>query len=684
MIGAVATPTFFLLVNGTLILLAAIPISLAIQFFWATTYSTATTLGLVISLAGFSLIGGIAGLFWWRRQHRVPVPIGAMWLSSPSRKPVIGNKARGLHLLLHHGLPIAQGWVLPTAALEHPGRAARRLLRLARSQGIERLVIRSSFGDEDGDRLFPGIFASVTRVDATDVAALEQAIRTVLASPRDEVVTRYYQRIGLDPPTTPGGGIVAQVHLSCEVSGVVSSQHMARRRPDLVCVEVTAATADASVDVYSTIHDRWLTEGTPLAPHQRGVLLDAVCVGEQIYEGPVVLEFGVHAGSVVLFQVRRAPSAPMLHIWSQSGPLALNPEPLPLLFSDVLYGEELGLLRDQVRSTVSQYWGASEERLPVEIIRKKHRLLARTSDLIDAMRHHPRPPSLGSTVLMLLRARPGKDPLAHNAAPGDQIQRIRTLAEAQGKVQQLSLIWRSISRGLEGLTGRSGTFFPLVPWHKAIVYLARGETRRLEQMRNRLHEDLVEKLEALAPAKGPKDWQHLRLREWRMCAEDAPSLPDAEEIAARARAYAEDLDTSLPPVLISEEEQPLALVDPTSQARESANSDVGMGSPVSPEAISLHPIYAGIASGRVVRAEDGDTKGCVVVLPDCSLRWRRNVMDAAAVLIVGGGEILSHLALLLIELEVPVLSGLTPAEAGALAGRTVRIKGHRVTVFDGP
>jgi hypothetical protein len=696
--GAASTPVFVVVLNGVLLLLVAIPVAVLIQVVWGGSWSSAMVQGMIVSFLLMS--GSSAGLvwIWWRRRKSRLIDLRAFWLSSRHSGLVVGEKARWLNHLSRLGFPVAPGWIVPPGMLGKTDRAAGQIVRAARRLGIRRLIVRSSFPDEDAEHLFPGVFQSLSDVDAADAKAVQRAIDKVMASRKEGVVSRYRDRVGLAEPEHDDGCVLVQACVSADVTGVLCSFHPERRRPDEVTVEAGRPGEARHVDVYSQILGRWLSKRAPLDNGCRRTLLDALRVGERVLRGPVIIEFGVADARVVLFQLRKAPRTSMKHVWSQTGPVSLNPEPLPRLFADVIYGENLSVLRRYMVESLSELKAKDAKPPDVMLTLYRNRPLIEYGSVGLCTRHCPRRHGPVGLVWWLHRRARRALQEARNATAesnGDSSPNsIGRLALLQSRTQNASEGLRSFAAHLSAAIEGKKEFAPFVPWHRWVKAWSIGFARKLERLRNRMHRTLETRLAGLAPrnwpvegsgadsfddarigpnAGGAADWRHLDLDDWLKVSGGSVPRVSMTRLQQRAEEYSEAAKAVVPVVLVSEagdtENLEEAVPWPPPLTDRSAVQPMAEGG-----RLSLRPLVPGKASGRVVAA-DGDEPcaGNVVVVPDGSLRWLSRVMEADAVLLVGGAQLLSHLSLMLLELGIPTLAGLTPDEAHNLVGRHAEV-----------
>lgn len=680
MMGAASTPVFLVIFNGVLLLLVAIPIALVIQFAWGGTWSSAAIWGMLGSVLMMSTGGYCLFWLWWRRRRQRPIDLTAWWLSSPRGGVAAGEKATGLHHLDTLGFSIAEGWVLALELLSTPAHAARRISICCRRRGIDRVILRSSFQQEDAEQLYPGVFRSVVDVDARDVRAISDAIESVVASGSADIVDRYRLRSGGKAPVEQRGCVIVQQYVPASIRGVLCSFHPSRRRLDEVTIEAGPTGERPSVDVYSQLLRRWVSKDSCLENAVRQELLGAMRAGEAFLKGPVVIEFGVHDESLLLFQLRHAPKAAMIDVWTQSGPVGLNPEPLPRLFSEILYGPDLELLRQRLESSLSELVAPGAPRPNVETVLHLARPLIEYGSVASHLRFHPRVHGpVGLVTRLLLKAKAaataGQRALS-NPSEIDDVDGVRHLATVQSRCLEASEDLRTLDTTLSSSIGLRPEFAPIIPWHPWLSTLIKSKARAQERLRECLHSELISSLESLKPSDpSDDDWHHLTLEEWRRALSGGPLETSPAVLRARREAFEQDRPRALTMAFVKGRDGLTTAPPWPPPEREETKGVLEDGR------LELHPLVRGDATGTVVFAEGIDAvDDHIVIVPDASIRWLDRIVGARGVLLVGGSQLLSHLALAILELDIPTLTGLTSQEAAALEGRKARIDGERLVI----
>ena len=495
---------------GSFLVLLSIAIELLLRWIGGDVSGTTRAVAYLAAAGTLAALTFALVRLFARVRTRQPMPLDAAVLLAPSIRQQAGEKAAGLCRLLRAGLPVPPGWVVLEAAQRRPSRLARRLKRGFRAIGASQAIVRSSFPGEDGGHLFPGIFASIGPVPLSDPTGLTQAVEGVLASLSGRIVERYRQRLSIAVPRPATGAVLVQEHVACQTTGVACSFHPVTRRID----EITVEADGAGVDIFCPLHGTWQVLASGLGPEVRSVLLRAVELGERFLGGPVVVEFGVSDGQPWIFQVRRAPAVDLVPVWTSGGPLGLNPEVLPPLHRDILYGSRLERLSDCVQRGLGLGRSAGDSLVRLHCGRPlvDYRVVAPT------VRYGTRKLVFPQGLLVLLRddhaAR--AEARAAGKARGDPVECVRRLATAQGRVQQAAENWRTVSRQAEAVLPSRVA--------RAMAQRARG----LDALRNPMHDELLRRLDAIADSRS--DDAFLTLAEWSGVPGESPP---AATLAAR-------------------------------------------------------------------------------------------------------------------------------------------------------
>lgn len=221
---------------------------------WLIAMPVLTTTGTLLSAAADLYILATAMLLLLQRLYvtgafarlaanlrRARLDEGVVALSQPERLTDCGNKAYRLARMRQEGLPVPDGVVLTPQFLAgfDSGDAEtqrRRLDRLWKAVGAERVVVRSSAAAEDGaEHSFAGVFESVLNVDR---AGLHEAIAKVKASFDAARVQSYGVERG-------GGSVVVQHMIAAQYAGVLFTQDPAAG--GLSMIELVEGTAEGLV-----------------------------------------------------------------------------------------------------------------------------------------------------------------------------------------------------------------------------------------------------------------------------------------------------------------------------------------------------------------------------------------------------------------------------------------------------
>ncbi|MDO9016983.1 MAG: PEP/pyruvate-binding domain-containing protein [Deltaproteobacteria bacterium] len=691
MIGAVGTPTFIVFVNGLVLLLLVVPTAFFLQSVFRLSWDTSLRWALVLSTASLVALALAFAWLWRLLRARDPVPLVGGRVDSALLMRRGGRKVQGLVEIAGHGFCVARGWVLLGPACRRVAASARAIARAAREQGVRRLIVRSAFLDEDEDRLHAGVFESIADVAAGDEAAIAQAIERVLASHRADPAAAYRRRLGLGAPAPGGECVLVQAQVPHEVFGIIASQDASRRRPDLCVAECEDVRGDTERLCYSHLLSRWIAPGRLLDDAQREALLSALRRAEAWLEGPALVEFGVTGGQLIVYQLRRAPAATMSEVYTNTGGVFLNPEPLARLWSEILYGAELGRLKSRLAEDLAELSGAARPPAAPRLTRFDHRPYVEYAALARVQRYTSMRRDPVRWLARLCRdARASesgaRDALAAASAPLPdgpaslelRIERVRHLGSQQARVQFVAGRVDSFRALLDASPSAGGAASPSTVVRGAIAGVADRCVAGLHRHRQALRAAIERELAAIAVTAerlldealpgGGGAWASLRLADLQALAAGRglqSSLPSLEE---EARSFAA-ASPACPPILLREgDDTTLRPADDDEEA--AAHAAAG-------EHLALTVLVPGEARGRVVAASDapadGELPGEILLLPDGSLRWLPRLLDARGLLFVGGARTLSHLSLTAIEAGIPSLVGLTPAEGRRLVGSRVHI-----------
>lgn len=678
MIGAFATPVFVIVGGLMLLLLCALPPAMIFHEIFDIPWSTASSHGLWVS-GLFMTFGGslVAWLRWRSRAHR-PIPLSSPLLHLKLGGLDVGGKSRRLHQLQGLGFSVAPGWLLPPGSLSRLTHITKRLAKLCRLRDIDTVIVRSSFANEDGHLIFSGIFTSVPKVDSQDTAALQRAIEAVLDSSRSPLADRYARRLGA--PDQAGGSltVLVQEHLTPTLTGVICSYDLKSRRADEVLVEAASGDQKVRRDVYSWSLQRWRSTDIGLDSRQRRELLDALFLGETLLRCPAVMEFGVVEDHVVVFQLRPAPSPALRRTWIRSGIVYLNPTLLPTLPAQVLYGDRDELLAERLNRSLAETAEKSSPAPKIELAKHLGRHYVEVSALLAALRWGQRRYTPITLVAAIAAASWKLRFAAHKAltAPKQakaEVDAIRHLASLQADVHDGAERARALAKTISTAVDRAGaTFAPLIPWHRLLRGWASSTAHKLQLHRDALHAQVLDNLAALpnqiteqSRLEVPEALRpHLTLAEWLVLGEEPPATPDLKNLEERKDSF-EQLQTMTAPLTVVD------AFDDSQTAEERAASERS-----GKNTLSLNVLVPGRAEGIVTSCEQGVAQApgdFILIVPDSSTEWLPLALEARAVLFLGGQQALSHLALMLIEAQIPTLAGLDEDEAEEIRGKRARL-----------
>ena len=551
------------------------------------------------------------------------------------------------------------------------------------------LIVRSAFGNEDDLNLFPGVYRTITNVDP-DRESILDSIEMVLHSRNSSTAASYRSLTDSYGSSRREDQIIIQEFVEVETKGIVSSYHPGSNRLDNILIETEEAN-EARHDVYSGILGRWISRASKLDQSQREKLLDILRVGEDLLAAPAIIEFGVFNGQVLVFQLRRAPPVEYPAVWTQGGPAGITPDALSWLQADTVFGENLEVTKESITRALNEQTRAEVHDSNIRCLLHEHRVYAEYTSIASPIRFFPDRTSLpGWAFRSMLRCgklrrdllgaqhRQHRRDLAptHKASSHEFVRDIRTLAKLQARAQQQAEDFRALSRAAVLLGRKQPGFSPLIPWHIIVSKYSNRGALTMDEARRKLHETIVLKLDSMGdeiPAAEEGEtidlWRQMRLSEW-LKAGGGDGVVDTTVLLQRQQAFEAAKARPAPTILTNRRGRLTAELE---EKKHNGSDQHGK--------LLLHTIVHGKASGVVMWARpEAEVQDAIVIVSDSSVSWIEQIVGARGVLVIGGGMLLSHLALMLRELEIPTFSGLTPREAEELAGKTVEISNGEIRV----
>ena len=606
-----------------------------------------------------ALIEGLARLR--ERLRRRPLAISLHELSRMGHVGAdqVGPKSRRLADLLAAGLPVPDGVVVTARLTERIRRrgssatdrevwrralpwSARRALRrfLSRSGGAP-LIVRSSSPDEDGERLFPGVFESVRDVGGREVLAVLAAIRHVLAAQESDRASAYRRRHGL--AATGAGAALVQVQIDADVLGVAASRAH-DGRGDRLPFDLGLRGHPPRAWSYDLI-DRALLpldgRAPEPAPDWLGPFADRVLGLDACHDGPVQVEFALDGGLVWWLQVRPLLGVPRRTTWISSGLIELDRERTPPLVARARGGRALmarvlsaGLTASGVAASVEEadlarvdgvsYLNLAAWRGVQGAAMAQGRLLASLRQALLLLRPAPRVTTPGASAsrfdVRAVAAFVEAEVAPRALLEAQVLAQVALLQALQGRVDAgRSLLARAARRWLG--------------WRRRRASVARERLRRELASRER---GFLEASEAFVSSQG--------LAEPRLVLFSEPPEVEAwlarpgerTAIEARWRARREPFEQASAAVI------PVRRFEPALPERSrAAGAPIWIGA----------PLVAGVVAGALVRRVGGP-RPRILLLRDGAPEQLSAALDADGVVLATGGA-LSHVAVGLMEAGVP-------------------------------
>lgn len=275
--------------------------------------TAAANLYLVFNLA-LLVVQSLAVRAWFERRARSAGDIepevaggAVIALRDADRVPGCGKKAQRLAQLVRAGLPVPDGFVVTTGALdrrrEQGGWNTRDRIAIERAfaaLGAERVAVRSSGAREDGaDKSYAGVFESLLDVRAETLFEALDGVADSLGSVR----ARAYSGAGIE-----SGAVVVQRMVPAEFAGVLFTEHPGSS--GAAAIELVAGLGDALVsgraDPISLRFGR--VTGRPLdatrPPIDLGPLIELGRRIETLFGRPQDVEWAYANGRFLLLQAR--------------------------------------------------------------------------------------------------------------------------------------------------------------------------------------------------------------------------------------------------------------------------------------------------------------------------------------------------------------------------------------------
>lgn len=561
----------------------------------------------------------------------------------------VGAKAHTLVRLRRLGLRVPDGIVVTARACSGAPVAPDVVRTIARrlKSGAPALIVRSTFVGEDGVHSHAGVFETVRDVPAGDVAALGAAIERVRLSGRSPRAQAYRQ-IAAGPP--PRAAVLVQPQIE-GLRAVVGSRPF-DGRADAIVVELEGCAQTLELDLVTRRAVDARTRAAVVLPDAEA-LLGGVLLIEAELGGPVQVE-AVHDGDGWSFvQARPLPIAGRRRAYLCDGPIALDPEPRPPLvwsFRGGLDGIARSLAASLARAGLTR--GAARLLQPDALRLVDGRLFVDAEALraVETSAVGSRS-SLRQLGFVLGTTAVGQGPaparFATARAAADFAATLATWRDAQAAcVARIALLDATRARLRQLDLG--GALFDR--WLSA--RLTRERAAR-DALRARLESAEAALLECADMSPLGRAARQLSLADFAAgAAPPADSVVDADAPAARVRHYA-------PPL-------PRGDAGTSDAVRQIVDKPFAGRLCVATEA-------------HLARADEPSAR--IWIVPDGSPRWYPLLRHAAGLLLLRGG-ILSHLATLARERELPCALWPDPPDLTTLDGRFAACDAGRVRLRD--
>ncbi len=607
---------------------------------------------------------------WLRMRLQTLFRINEQAHFPPNANP--GPKGRNLAALKQLGGKVPQTYYLPFRTVEKVRNEIEKtgnsrtfkktvniLTKRANENRVTTWIVRSSSSMEDGTHSFPGIFTSIKDIPVTDTKRLKEAILTVCESYHSQSAQDYAKQLGISIETPENSAVIIQEQIDHLYAGIISSFNPQGMRPDEMRLELIDSNGQTHTAVYDRIMHRLHSEkADPLAIDTKSFdrLRSLLKRCEAYFRHPVVIEFGLRNRELYTYQVRPQTIKP-IEVWTNNGPVDLNPDPFTLLQADLTFGTSLAFLQNHLAGKSQQETSTH----PIRIQMIHSRTYTNYQDVLKWNWQD-------ATSKTCLNKRQVQE-LIQKDLPADLPLRqaiidYRHRLVVQSQLKQKAARYEHTIRFLSMLNLRE-RFAPIFRWNTYLAAIAKKRSQILLKQVDSMHPDISNQLANLLDSfisHIGSDAPHLTLSE--ACARmKGSTLPPAEIVLARKIQYEADHANTAPSVW----PPPSRNVDSLHTGIQAHFHSLGTGNV---EAIGWMPSQ---------QQPKAPKEGYILLLPDMSLKWQELLRQAKGA-VFASNNILSHLCLQAIELGVPSITAASTEELFAMNGQKLYLDADRATV----
>lgn len=276
---------------------------------------------------------------------------------------IVGNKAWQLARMLKAGEPVLPGFVITALAFKRyvsqnridltnqagkhlagtplPLAMAGKIAKKCRKMGFDRLILRSSFAEEDEAlHSFAGIFRSEFNVRSDSREEIAKGLLSIWGSYWSQTAEVYRTTLGIRSDPSPNLAVLIQPFLKPVLIGTASNVDPSEEREDRFLVEIQwpkygrASVSMLDRSVYIHCPNREMEKA---ASNAADWAFDLLARNEAGQPGPCQIEWALDgAGNHILLQIRPLTLTPSCSIYSNSAVADLIAYPLTPLSRDAI------------------------------------------------------------------------------------------------------------------------------------------------------------------------------------------------------------------------------------------------------------------------------------------------------------------------------------------------------------